>query len=761
MRVRDAAALAIEGIPDPCYPGPVPLALRAANRGNTPAAVHCIMMVFEGDSQPVRVYEDFRDVWLAPGETAAVDFAPWLARPGHFVVKGTAVHEGDIVPGNDTCTQGVTVHRLPHDVGVVRIVCPLDTVDSNAVTTPEAEVANWGGNPEVVEFEFRAGGLYASVQTDTLAAGATKSIRFQEWCVCEAGPVAVACTARLDGDMNPENDRQSVTVFSRVVDVAALAIVAPRDTINPGAVMPRVRLTSSGNTTAVVRATLTVRDTAAGLVYADTADTAIAPTETVDVAFAAWTANPGAYAVRCSLAAVGDANPDNDTATASVCVRTMNHDVGVGRIVTPGDTARRGSTILPRAVVWNYGAAQEDFSVQLAAADRRDSAVVAALAPGESLEVAFGEWLVDTAGPVVVRCYTTLATDQNPANDTLTKSIVLLSDGRFRALLVGVGAYRQAGFFPYAAEDAEAVRGGLLRYDNWTPDAVTTLRDTAATKQAVRDAITDIGRQMTSADIALLYFTGRAGQAGDQVDSDSLDEADGLDEFLWPGDADSADPGTWISDDEMAGWLDSVSSGGLCVIVEADYAGGFTRDLARAERVLIASCAEAETARRTNGGVFTGLLVDGLEQMPAGNNGAVTAQALFGYAARVFRDPAPMSPGVWTPGIIDSCPGGLPICLREPRPASAMDRVRCYPNPFRPYLGHTTIAWAGVAARTRLRVMDASGLTLLDREQATPTGTLTWDVRDRGGRDLGSGVYVFAVTDSSGSTAVGRFAVIR
>jgi hypothetical protein len=57
--------------------------------------------------------------------------------------------------------------------------------------------------------------------------------------------------------------------------------------------------------------------------------------------------------------------------------------------------------------------------------------------------------------------------------------------------------------------------------------------------------------------------------------------------------------------------------------------------------------------------------------------------------------------------------------------------------------------------------MDASGLTLLDREQATPTGTLTWDVRDRGGRDLGSGVYVFAVTDSSGSTAVGRFAVIR
>jgi len=103
-----------------------------------------------------------------------------------------------------------------------------------------------------------------------------------------------------------------------------------------------------------------------------------------------------------------------------ICLRIIppDKDVGVLRIAPSGFIGP--DTIIPRAVVKNFGtAAQTNFSVRMTInGGYSDTKVVTSiLNPGDTIAVDFVPWQPGGAGIWVVRCTTMLTGDLNPAND--------------------------------------------------------------------------------------------------------------------------------------------------------------------------------------------------------------------------------------------------------------------------------------------------------------------------------------------------------
>ena len=102
-----------------------------------------------------------------------------------------------------------------------------------------------------------------------------------------------------------------------------------------------------------------------------------------------------------------------------------SHDVGVTKILAPGDTVDSGATVVPRAVIHNYGSSGETFDVRFAiGADYADT-VSLTLAPGATDTVDFDDWDALELGTFAVTCSTMLASDTNAANDAVHDSVVV------------------------------------------------------------------------------------------------------------------------------------------------------------------------------------------------------------------------------------------------------------------------------------------------------------------------------------------------
>jgi hypothetical protein len=99
-------------------------------------------------------------------------------------------------------------------------------------------------------------------------------------------------------------------------------------------------------------------------------------------------------------------------------------DVGTASIdITPAVLA--GTVLSPQATVKNFGSETANFDVVCQIAPNAYSATttVAALAPNDSIQVTFSPDFIFVSGFYTVTVYTQLASDANPANDTLEKII--------------------------------------------------------------------------------------------------------------------------------------------------------------------------------------------------------------------------------------------------------------------------------------------------------------------------------------------------
>jgi hypothetical protein len=101
------------------------------------------------------------------------------------------------------------------------------------------------------------------------------------------------------------------------------------------------------------------------------------------------------------------------------------HDVGVSRIVSPGDSVDSGTVVTPKAVVRNFGTAEETFPVWMGIGEEYTDSATVTLAAGASDTVAFADWTADSVAVLFMFCLTDLAGDQNRANDTLVDTTVV------------------------------------------------------------------------------------------------------------------------------------------------------------------------------------------------------------------------------------------------------------------------------------------------------------------------------------------------
>lgn len=90
-----------------------------------------------------------------------------------------------------------------------------------------------------------------------------------------------------------------------------------------------------------------------------------------------------------------------------------------------------------------------------------------------------------------------------------------------------------------------------------------------------------------------------------------------------------------------------------------------------------------------------------------------------------------------------------------------LGRVIVYPNPFEPNsgLGHTVINFDNLPADAAIRIFTITGNLVFRVDNVT--SKYEWNVKNTGGRNIASGVYVYIVTDNAGNKRTGKFAVIK
>jgi hypothetical protein len=104
-----------------------------------------------------------------------------------------------------------------------------------------------------------------------------------------------------------------------------------------------------------------------------------------------------------------------------------------------------------------------------------------------------------------------------------------------------------------------------------------------------------------------------------------------------------------------------------------------------------------------------------------------------------------------------------------------ISRVYAVPNPYRtgtssvtsPYYHNfpdMTIKFYNVPDQSQIKIYTVSGDLVWETEHSDPTGrdgVVSWDVRNKEGRDVGSGVYIYRCETSSTDYVYGRIVVIR
>ena len=217
-------------------------------------------------------------------------------------------------------------------------------------------------------------------------------------------------------------------------DFAVTSIVAPQGTYDHyDTVIPRAIVRNYGDIIPGFNAYMYI-----GLPYGDTVLVSDGPEpgQSDTVAFKPWAAHPtGLVVVHCSLETEGDTNPDNDFFTDTVQVIPIN--VGCRLILSPVGPLDSGTTTMPVARFRNYGTTTQTFPVwfRIETAGRAtatgpllqvyEDADTITLAPQESSDVSFKNWVASPPDTYSMAAFTALYGDDGPANDTVRAQLIV------------------------------------------------------------------------------------------------------------------------------------------------------------------------------------------------------------------------------------------------------------------------------------------------------------------------------------------------
>ncbi len=99
-----------------------------------------------------------------------------------------------------------------HDVGVVSILAPTDSLYLGDSLEPKAIVRNYGPVDETFDVWFWVTNGYADSRNITVSAGETDTVDFEWWFADSVGTFATRCSTALPGDGNPANNQRTGSV---------------------------------------------------------------------------------------------------------------------------------------------------------------------------------------------------------------------------------------------------------------------------------------------------------------------------------------------------------------------------------------------------------------------------------------------------------------------------------------------------------------------------------------------------------------------
>ncbi|MBN2466123.1 hypothetical protein JXD38_10935 [candidate division WOR-3 bacterium] len=193
------------------------------NYGTTAASFPVLLAIDTGYVDTVQVTA------LEPGHADTVEFAPWVAPAQCFVTaRCSTALVGDEYAGNDVST--ALVWAVFHDVGLIEIVSPVDTVDSGAIVRPQVLIWNYGSQTETVLAMMRiADEGYFRTSRVTVPSREGMTVNFATWVPKLVGGHAVRCSLSLSGDTTvSDND-----TMSGYVVVAGAAGVVEANSVPP------------------------------------------------------------------------------------------------------------------------------------------------------------------------------------------------------------------------------------------------------------------------------------------------------------------------------------------------------------------------------------------------------------------------------------------------------------------------------------------------------------------------------------------------
>jgi uncharacterized caspase-like protein len=258
------------------------------------------------------------------------------------------------------------------------------------------------------------------------------------------------------------------------------------------------------------------------------------------------------------------------------------------------------------------------------------------------------------------------------------------------AVIVGVSDYKTAALgLKWAEEDALDFYDVLNSGRGWDAENLKLLTNGSATKEAIRAAIDGLAKRVSADDRVVFFFSGRGSYGPDQP---PFDEADGLEEYLLPYDAQLNSSAQDLSDDELETLLSALPTHNVLIVLDAGFAGsasragvpsekekclirtssrqvsprsvdGMSHDLARPGFVFVSAAqngvAPAESSQLRHG-VFSYYFLEGLRGA-AGTGKKTSAQQAFTYAA-----PHTSSSGSGqTPQMIDNLRKSFPLAARR------------------------------------------------------------------------------------------------
>jgi len=363
---------------------------------------------------------------LGPGDSAAVNFSDWPCGPrGNYSSACSTALPTDMRPANDRITGSFNI--LVHDIAAREILAPGAQVDSGAQVEVRVAIVNQGSVSESARVFVRIGSYYQDSTIVPIPAGAIDTVPLSPWQVsAPRGPLTVFCSTAVHNDVDLSNDTLSRITEVVVHDVAAIAILAPADTVDSGSVAtPQARLKNLGSVPDSFNCRFTISDG-----YISQIALILAPGIESVVSFPNWYAQQtGSFTTRCTTLLAQDRNPINNRALGSVVV--TGTDVGVAAIVAPVGEVDPGA-ITPIARVGNYSISPKSFRTYLWITPDSgglpvfsDSVLVESLPRDSTIDVSFSVWDA-TSGRFVVRCSTGLV-DGNPVNDTLSAICVVVT----------------------------------------------------------------------------------------------------------------------------------------------------------------------------------------------------------------------------------------------------------------------------------------------------------------------------------------------